>query len=245
MSENTSLESALLETTEDNKEQSLENPKVESPEKFKDSNEVAANVDNAAIEHYLNQIIDPPESRDATKDNTSTTIVNEEQIKEPNMTTNSVSNESQSSPTAATTTTTSTDNNQITAAANNSLSLLAQYDSNDSSSSSTSDTESSSMEVDSADSESSLSSDESEKSLTAIKKKIDEFEAGGEEEDDDDGEEKQSQAPIKAIGELGMEDLPPIEDLYITVPEKECNLLGKITSIVDQLGKDLLLFQLY
>lgn len=240
MSENISLESALLETTEDNKEQSLENPKVESPEKFKDSNEVAANVDNAAIEHYLNQIIDPPESKDATKDNTSTTLVNEEQIKEPNMTTNSVSNESQSSPTATT-----TDNNQITAAANNSLSLLAQYDSNDSSSSSTSDTESSSMEVDSADSESSLSSDESEKSLTAIKKKIDEFEAGGEEEDDDDGEDKQSQAPIKAIGELGMEDLPPIEDLYITVPEKECNLLGKITSIVDQLGKDLFLFQLY
>lgn len=241
MSENISLESALLETTEDNKEQSLENPKVESPEKFKDSNEVAANVDNAAIEHYLNQIIDPSESKDATKDNTSTTIVNEEQIKEPNMTTNSVSNESQSSPTATTT----TDNNQITGAANNSLSLLAQYDSNDSSSSSTSDTESSSMEVDSADSESSLSSDESEKSLTAIKKKIDEFEAGGEEEDDDDGEDKQSQAPIKAIGELGMEDLPPIEDLYITVPEKECNLLGKITSIVDQLGKDLFLFQLY
>lgn len=242
MSENTSLESALLETTEDNKEQSLENPKIESPGKFKDSNEVAADVDNAAIEHYLNKIIDPPESKDATKDNTSTTIVNEEQIKEPNMTTNSVSNESQSPPTATTTT---TENNQITAAANNSLSLLAQYDSNDSSSSSTSDTESSSMEVDSADSESSLSSDESEKSLTAIKKKIDEFEAVGEEEDDEDGEDKQNQAPIKAIGELGMEDLPPIEDLYITVPEKECNLLGKITSIVDQLGKDLLLFKLF
>ena len=44
-------------------------------------------------------------------------------------------------------------------------------------------------------------------------------------------------SPIKAKGEFGIEDLPPIEDLKITVPEDECIELGKIISIVSQLGK--------
>lgn len=44
--------------------------------------------------------------------------------------------------------------------------------------------------------------------------------------------------PIKSIGELGIEELPPIEDLKITVPEEECVELGKIMSIVEQLGTE-------
>ncbi|KAJ9577099.1 hypothetical protein L9F63_006307 [Diploptera punctata] len=36
-------------------------------------------------------------------------------------------------------------------------------------------------------------------------------------------------------GEIAIEDLPPIEDLFISVPEEECIELGKVTNIVDQL----------
>lgn len=43
--------------------------------------------------------------------------------------------------------------------------------------------------------------------------------------------------PIKAKGELGIEDLPPIEDLTITVAESDCVELGKISGIVDTLGE--------
>lgn len=42
---------------------------------------------------------------------------------------------------------------------------------------------------------------------------------------------------VKARGEMGIDDLPPIEDLKITVAEEECVELGKIFSIVEQLGK--------
>lgn len=42
---------------------------------------------------------------------------------------------------------------------------------------------------------------------------------------------------IKAKGELGIKDLPPIEELTITVGESECVELGKISGIVDTLGK--------
>lgn len=243
MSDNISLERALSESTEDNKEQSLESPKEDTSEKFKDNNEVATTGANAAVtENILDQNVDP-QSKDATKDSNDKNplIVNEEQNSEPNITSIEIP-KTETQPLN----TTATDNNQTSATTNSSLSMLAQYDSQESSSSSksesSSDTESSSMEVDSADSESSITSDASEKSLSAIKKKIDEFQEGDEEDDDETGE-KQSRVPIKAIGELGIEDLPPIEDLFITVPEKECNLLGKITSIVDQLGK--ILFWVY
>lgn len=40
---------------------------------------------------------------------------------------------------------------------------------------------------------------------------------------------------VKARGELGIDDLPPIEDLQIQVPENECVQMGKIFSIVEQL----------
>lgn len=52
--------------------------------------------------------------------------------------------------------------------------------------------------------------------------------------------------PIKAKGELGIEDLPPIEELTITVSENDCIKLGAVSGIVDTLGKlfhmDLLFF---
>ena len=38
-------------------------------------------------------------------------------------------------------------------------------------------------------------------------------------------------------GEVAIEDLPPIEDLCISVPEEQCVELGKVTNIVDQLGE--------
>jgi H/ACA ribonucleoprotein complex non-core subunit NAF1 len=42
--------------------------------------------------------------------------------------------------------------------------------------------------------------------------------------------------PMKTRGEILIEDLPPIQDLQINVPEEDCIQLGKISSIVDQLG---------
>lgn len=40
---------------------------------------------------------------------------------------------------------------------------------------------------------------------------------------------------VKARGEMGIDDLPPIEDLKIRVSESECVPMGKICSIVEQL----------
>lgn len=42
--------------------------------------------------------------------------------------------------------------------------------------------------------------------------------------------------PIKAKGELGIDDLPPIQDLTITVAEEDCIKLGTVSGIVDTLG---------
>lgn len=50
---------------------------------------------------------------------------------------------------------------------------------------------------------------------------------------DDNGAPK---GPIKAKGEFGIEDLPPIADLTITVPESECIQLGTISGVVGTLG---------
>ena len=41
--------------------------------------------------------------------------------------------------------------------------------------------------------------------------------------------------PPKVKGELLPSDLPPIEDLHITVPEYECLEVGTVSSIVDQM----------
>lgn len=54
--------------------------------------------------------------------------------------------------------------------------------------------------------------------------------------DDDDDLDTKSKGPIRVEGEFTIDSLPPIEDLKISVPEEECVVLGKIMSIVDQLG---------
>lgn len=61
--------------------------------------------------------------------------------------------------------------------------------------------------------------------------------------DEDDGDDSdveivsKSREYVKAKGEIGIDDLPPIEDLHISVPEAECVLQGKVFSIVEQLGE--------
>lgn len=42
--------------------------------------------------------------------------------------------------------------------------------------------------------------------------------------------------PVKAKGEFTIDDLPPIDELTITVPESECVELGKVSGIVGTLG---------
>lgn len=61
--------------------------------------------------------------------------------------------------------------------------------------------------------------------------------SGGSDDDSDVEIVSKSRAFVKARGELGIDDLPPIEDLKITVPEEECVRMGKIFSVVEQLGK--------
>lgn len=68
--------------------------------------------------------------------------------------------------------------------------------------------------------------------------------SGSDREDDDDNRSRMNKTPnaqrihrqkIKAKGELDVCDLPPIEDLNISVPETVCIELGRVMSIVDQL----------
>lgn len=42
---------------------------------------------------------------------------------------------------------------------------------------------------------------------------------------------------LKTKGELQMSDLPPIEDLKISVEESKCEPVGCVKSVVDTLGK--------
>lgn len=52
------------------------------------------------------------------------------------------------------------------------------------------------------------------------------------------GDGEKPSGPIKAKGEFGLKDLPPIEDLTITVSEDECIKLGTILRTVDTLGNN-------
>lgn len=54
---------------------------------------------------------------------------------------------------------------------------------------------------------------------------------------DADGETVTLPKPIKAKGELDLNDLPPIEDLKISVAEQDCIPVGQVFQIVDKLGK--------
>ncbi|XP_055836777.1 H/ACA ribonucleoprotein complex non-core subunit NAF1 [Episyrphus balteatus] len=63
---------------------------------------------------------------------------------------------------------------------------------------------------------------------------LDMFDNEVDDDEEDEGNNRTSRQP-RVKGELQLEDLPPIEDLHITVPEEECTELGKIHSIVEQL----------
>ncbi|KAH8409331.1 hypothetical protein KR222_000635 [Zaprionus bogoriensis] len=91
-----------------------------------------------------------------------------------------------------------------------------------------------------SDSSSSDSDSDSEgEYLTVLRKKIDKR-INTEDLDDDDDEfdddaRPRRRQPPKVRGEMLLDELPPIEQLEITVPEDECIELGKVQSIVDQL----------
>lgn len=76
----------------------------------------------------------------------------------------------------------------------------------------------------------SSSSDDSDVEVISIRNEIINL-------DDDDLEDPKSRGPIRVEGEFTIDSLPPIEDLKISVPEDECVVLGKVMSIVEQLGK--------
>lgn len=44
---------------------------------------------------------------------------------------------------------------------------------------------------------------------------------------------------ILAKGEMRLSDLPPIENLHISVPEVKCCKLGCVSSVIDILGKSI------
>lgn len=134
------------------------------------------------------------------------------------------------------------------------LSLLAQYDSEDNDNTDTDsvievpatsakDYRNQVVEINSDSDSDDTDSDSDVEYLNEIRKTIEKRmevadEDDEDEEDDDNGEgmsKKKHKPKVKVKGEMLLEDLPPIQDLQITVPEDECIELGKIHSIVDQL----------
>uniref|UniRef100_A0A6P4FER7 H/ACA ribonucleoprotein complex non-core subunit NAF1 n=1 Tax=Drosophila rhopaloa TaxID=1041015 RepID=A0A6P4FER7_DRORH len=95
----------------------------------------------------------------------------------------------------------------------------------------------------SSESSSSSDSDSEGEYLTVLRKKIDKrintVECDEDDEDLDEdgatGDRSRRRQPPKVRGEMLLDELPPIHQLEITVPEDECVELGKVQSIVDQL----------
>ncbi|XP_058066086.1 H/ACA ribonucleoprotein complex non-core subunit NAF1 [Anopheles bellator] len=54
-------------------------------------------------------------------------------------------------------------------------------------------------------------------------------------DDDEDDGRIVSRVPLRTKGEVLPHELPPIEELTITVPEAECKLIGRVDSIVSQI----------
>ncbi|KAJ0174806.1 hypothetical protein K1T71_009914 [Dendrolimus kikuchii] len=82
-----------------------------------------------------------------------------------------------------------------------------------------------------SDSDSSSSSDSSDSDIDSVKD-IEEASSGDELENTTNNAKSE---PIKVNGELGLDDLPPIEDLAISLPAQETTKIGTIASIVDRL----------
>uniref|UniRef100_A0A0A1X898 H/ACA ribonucleoprotein complex non-core subunit NAF1 n=1 Tax=Zeugodacus cucurbitae TaxID=28588 RepID=A0A0A1X898_ZEUCU len=100
------------------------------------------------------------------------------------------------------------------------------------------------VEIDSDSSETISSDSESETEyLTKISKVIEKRIQNNDNEDEDDddidedGEPRKGgrRQPPRVRGEMLLADLPPIQDLQISVPAEECIELGRVHSIVDQL----------
>ncbi|XP_017094500.2 H/ACA ribonucleoprotein complex non-core subunit NAF1 [Drosophila bipectinata] len=102
---------------------------------------------------------------------------------------------------------------------------------------------SSSSDASASSSSSDSDSDSEGEYLTVLRKKIEKkINTEDCDEDDDDfdedgasGDRPRRRQPPKVRGEMLLDDLPPIHQLEITVPEDECVELGKVHSIVDQL----------
>lgn len=73
--------------------------------------------------------------------------------------------------------------------------------------------------------------------MKVIEKKIREPVVSDGDSDDDNTNKKKKREPLKVKGELTIDDLPPIQDLQISIDQRECMEIGTITTIVDQLGK--------
>lgn len=119
----------------------------------------------------------------------------------------------------------------------NALSLLAQYCSGSSSDEDDDEVDNSVYRKPKSDTSSSCSSDsEEEKDVKVIERKIREPVESDGDSDEEGNHKKKKREPLKVKGELSIDDLPPIQELQITVDERECMEIGTITTIVDQLG---------
>ncbi|XP_073822504.1 uncharacterized protein [Musca autumnalis] len=198
--------------------------------------QLETNASTDKMEEDQTVLVDNSSSKSAEEITSTTTAVAEETTNETE--TQSENLESTATPLQSSTT---------------GLSLLAQYASGNEDSDTESvvevplpanqDYRNKVVEIDSdTDSDSSDSDDSDVECLDKLRKTIEkrmEVDDDDEEDEDDDnskGDNKRKpKQRIRAKGELLLEDLPPIHELKITVPEEECIELGKIHSIVDQL----------
>ncbi|GBP10446.1 hypothetical protein EVAR_76313_1 [Eumeta japonica] len=81
-----------------------------------------------------------------------------------------------------------------------------------------------------SDSDTSSSSDSSDSDVDSVK----DIEINSS-SDDEGGGKTEMPAPPRVRGELSLDDLPPIEDLAISLPAQETEPIGKVASIVDKL----------
>ncbi|XP_039949579.1 H/ACA ribonucleoprotein complex non-core subunit NAF1 isoform X1 [Bactrocera tryoni] len=99
--------------------------------------------------------------------------------------------------------------------------------------------DSDSTETVSSDSESETEAEYLTKIAKVIEKRIQSNDDDNEDEDDDDEEgdskKRGRRQPPRVRGEMLLDELPPIQDLQISVPAEECIELGRVHSIVDQL----------
>ncbi|XP_018798378.1 PREDICTED: H/ACA ribonucleoprotein complex non-core subunit NAF1 isoform X2 [Bactrocera latifrons] len=98
--------------------------------------------------------------------------------------------------------------------------------------------ESDSTETVSSDSESETEAEYLTKIAKVIEKRIQSNDDNEDEDDDDeedDSKKRGRRQPPRVRGEILLDDLPPIQDLQISVPAEECIELGRVHSIVDQL----------